>query len=259
MMKRMALVTMTVMGILACVAVAFGQEGADLSAPEQQAMSDTVQHALENNKTHQSSDWVNPDTGNSGGVTPVRTFTNAEGQPCREFVSTIIIGGEQQQGYGTACRQPDGTWQIVPGDESTAATPPPPATQTNIYVDNPPPQYYYYPPDFYYPYHIYLSFGYVYRGGYFYRGAYFMNGRNFRHRYPIHIRERVFVTPRDRLRYHRLRGWWEHRRREKVFRGYGHRENRWERQERRVWRDRDRGHAPRRGRRDRGGHDRGRR
>ena len=25
---------------------------------------------------------------------------------------TITVGGEVQQGYGTACRQPDGTWKI---------------------------------------------------------------------------------------------------------------------------------------------------
>ena len=32
---------------------------------------------------------------------------------CREFQQTIVVNGEQQQGYGKACRQPDGTWKIV--------------------------------------------------------------------------------------------------------------------------------------------------
>jgi surface antigen len=239
--QRMALLMVLLMGTLGCAANAFEQETDDLIAPEQQAMSDTVQYALENNKSNESSDWVNPDTGDSGGVTPVRTFANEQGQPCREFVSTIIIGGQEQQGYGTACRQPDGSWQIV-STESSAAQTPPPAGQTNIYVNNPPLAYYYYPSDFYYPYRIYLSFGFLYRGGYVYRGTRFMAGPAFRHRYPFHIHRRVFITPRDSRRYRQQRDWWRHRERESVHRGYERREHR------REWRDRDRGNQRWRGR-----------
>lgn len=224
-MKWKALLLTILMGTLTSVAVVCGQDVSTLSESEQQAMSDTVQYALENNKSNQSADWVNPDTGRSGGVAPMKTFSNAQGQPCREFISTIIIGGQEQQGYGTACRQPDGTWQIVPNEPSVAQAPAPPA-ERNVYVYNPPPQYYYYPPDFYYPYHIYLSFGYVYRGGYLYRGSYFLDGPAFRDRYPIHIRERIFVMPNDHDRYRRLRGWWKHRE---------------DRPKRREWQDRDRG------------------
>lgn len=32
---------------------------------------------------------------------------------CREYSHTIYVGGRPQEGYGTACRQPDGSWQIV--------------------------------------------------------------------------------------------------------------------------------------------------
>ena len=32
---------------------------------------------------------------------------------CREFTQTISIGGKIQQGYGTSCRQPDGSWKII--------------------------------------------------------------------------------------------------------------------------------------------------
>lgn len=32
---------------------------------------------------------------------------------CREFTKDIIVGGRVQQGYGTACQQPDGSWQVV--------------------------------------------------------------------------------------------------------------------------------------------------
>jgi hypothetical protein len=36
-----------------------------------------------------------------------------QGQTCREYQSTTTIDGRPQRSYGTACLQPDGTWQIV--------------------------------------------------------------------------------------------------------------------------------------------------
>ncbi len=57
--------------------------------------------------------WNNPQSGNYGTVTPTREGTSSTGAYCREFQQTIVVGGKSQQGYGTACRQPDGSWQIV--------------------------------------------------------------------------------------------------------------------------------------------------
>jgi surface antigen len=57
--------------------------------------------------------WNNPDSGNSGSVTPLRDGTAANGAYCREFQQTVTIGGRTQQTYGTACREADGTWRVV--------------------------------------------------------------------------------------------------------------------------------------------------
>ncbi len=58
--------------------------------------------------------WNNPDSGNSGSVTPVREGTNARsGAYCREYQTMVTIGGREQRAYGTACQQPDGSWQVV--------------------------------------------------------------------------------------------------------------------------------------------------
>jgi len=194
----------TLVWMATAVGAAWAQEGGVLEGPEGQAMADTVQHALEYNPTKQASEWVNPDTGRSGAVVPVRTFDNAQGQPCREFVTTIIIGGKQEQGYGTACRQPDGSWEIVAEDREA---PPPPAQPREVYVYPPPARYYSYPAGFYGPVPIFLSFSYVFRSGRLHHGSFFLEGRPFRQRYPLIIRERVFVGPRvyDRFR------WREHR------------------------------------------------
>lgn len=58
--------------------------------------------------------WRNPDSGNSGTITPTREGTNTStGEYCREFQQTVTVGGKQEQAYGTACRQPDGSWRVV--------------------------------------------------------------------------------------------------------------------------------------------------
>ncbi|WP_305044076.1 RT0821/Lpp0805 family surface protein [Geoalkalibacter sp.] len=91
-----------------------GQEvGRSLDRADQMWMERNAQQALEYNRSQQASTWHNPDSGNSGSFTPIRTYQTAQGQNCREYVQTVNIGGQPQQAYGTACRQPDGTWLIV--------------------------------------------------------------------------------------------------------------------------------------------------
>lgn len=34
------------------------------------------------------------------------------GEYCREYTRTIYIGGRAENGYGTACMQPDGDWKV---------------------------------------------------------------------------------------------------------------------------------------------------
>ncbi|WP_020592657.1 RT0821/Lpp0805 family surface protein [Kiloniella laminariae] len=56
--------------------------------------------------------WNNPDTGHSGTVTPVRDGKSSSGAYCREYQQTVVVGGKTEEAYGTACRQPDGSWEI---------------------------------------------------------------------------------------------------------------------------------------------------
>ena len=57
--------------------------------------------------------WSNPDSGNSGTVTPTREGRDQNGGTCREYRSTVNVGGKTEEAYGTACRQADGSWKIV--------------------------------------------------------------------------------------------------------------------------------------------------
>ena len=89
--------------------------GKSLDRADRLAMQEAQYEALENNRSGTSETWTNPDSGNYGSLTPQRTYQNDDGQYCREFTQIITVGGEEQEGYGTACRRPDGSWEIMNG------------------------------------------------------------------------------------------------------------------------------------------------
>lgn len=72
-------------------------------------------HALETAPSCSTITWENPQSGNYGSITPTTTYEESPGRYCREFQQQIVVGGQAQDGYGTACRQPDGSWEIVAG------------------------------------------------------------------------------------------------------------------------------------------------
>lgn len=90
-----------------------GATGSVLDDQDRRTAARTTQQALESKPSGATTTWTNPDTGHSGSVTPTRTFQAASGQYCREYEQTVIIGGKSQRSYGTACRQPDGSWQLT--------------------------------------------------------------------------------------------------------------------------------------------------
>jgi surface antigen len=87
--------------------------GQSLDRADQLMMERNAQYALESTRTNVATTWRNPDTGNYGAITPVETYRTSQGQYCREYTQTVVVGGQARQAYGTACRQPDGSWLIV--------------------------------------------------------------------------------------------------------------------------------------------------
>lgn len=86
--------------------------GASLDRADMAYYNKTSQRALETAATGESLPWQNPQSGNSGTITPTNFYQTNTGQYCREYQQTITVGGKTQNGYGTACRQPDGSWEI---------------------------------------------------------------------------------------------------------------------------------------------------
>ncbi|MDA0654099.1 MAG: RT0821/Lpp0805 family surface protein [Proteobacteria bacterium] len=91
-----------------------GEIGRTMDEMDRQMMAQTTNTALETTTVGTVTEWKNPDTGVTGTVVPLKTFVDPldANNYCREFQQTVIIGGEEAEAYGTACRQPDGTWQI---------------------------------------------------------------------------------------------------------------------------------------------------
>ncbi len=173
--------------------------GESLKETEQRAVANTLQYALEYNKSGDAATWNNPDSQQSGSTVPLKTFQTAAGVYCREFQQTIIIGDKEEQGYGTACRQPDGSWRIVNPrlrEEVARET----SRETVVYY---PDSYRYYDPwRFGYPYsyryfprHISFSFGFIHHDGYYFSGH-----RNFRSHKSYYRSHRLHV-PKHRPLY----------------------------------------------------------
>lgn len=57
--------------------------------------------------------WDNPESGHYGSYTPTREGQSSYGRYCREYEQMIYVDGQQQTAVGTACKNDDGTWEIV--------------------------------------------------------------------------------------------------------------------------------------------------
>jgi surface antigen len=101
----------TLLGVLAGGFIG-SQVGKSLDQADLQYAHQSTQTALETGRTGQSVAWHNPDSGNQGTITPRPAYQSGNTY-CREFQQTITVGGQTQDAYGTACRQPDGSWKIV--------------------------------------------------------------------------------------------------------------------------------------------------
>lgn len=86
--------------------------GASLDAADRMYMS-RAQGSAYSAPIGETISWSNPDSGNSGTYTPVRDGRSSSGRYCREYQQTVKVGGQNQSAYGTACQQPDGSWEIV--------------------------------------------------------------------------------------------------------------------------------------------------
>ena len=88
-----------------------GFAGNALDQRDKRLAAEAQQRALESAPTGTPVAWKNPDNGHAGTVTPERTYQSG-GTYCREFQSHVTVDGKPDRAYGTACRQPGGSWKV---------------------------------------------------------------------------------------------------------------------------------------------------
>ena len=91
----------TIVGVLIGGAIGRSMDEADQACIAQTLEQAPAQHAVA---------WSNPDGGHYR-VVPLEGYEDRQGRICRDYRTTATVEGRQQQLYGTACRQPDGSWQ----------------------------------------------------------------------------------------------------------------------------------------------------
>ena len=83
--------------------------GDSLAQAEAVCFSQTFEHAPD----RETIAWRGSQNGSQYQVTPQKTVKTASGEYCREYTAKATVGGKQVDTYGTACRQPDGSWKLI--------------------------------------------------------------------------------------------------------------------------------------------------
>ena len=86
--------------------------GRGLDQRDKQLAQEAEFEAMERGQSGVARQWRNPDNGRYGEVVPSKPYRKGAND-CRDFTHTVYIDGRPQQMRGTACRNPDGTWQNV--------------------------------------------------------------------------------------------------------------------------------------------------
>lgn len=93
-------------------ALAGSEIGKSLDRADQEHASKATYRAYEA-PVGETISWKNPNSGHYGTVTPTKDGYSSSGRYCREYQQTVYVGGKKESAYGQACRQPDGSWEVV--------------------------------------------------------------------------------------------------------------------------------------------------
>lgn len=101
----------TVAGVLVGGIVG-SQIGRNLDERDRVLAQEAEFEALERGNSGVARQWRNPDNGRYGEIVPSKPYKRGAND-CRDYTHTVYMDGRPQQMRGTACRNPDGTWQNV--------------------------------------------------------------------------------------------------------------------------------------------------
>ena len=99
-----AIIAGTVLGV-----IVGGNVGQSMDRVDQGCVGQILEHAPDGRPIT----WTDTSNGGRYRVTPDKPYQTSQGQYCRKYLTNALIDGNDRQIYSTACRQPDGTWQMV--------------------------------------------------------------------------------------------------------------------------------------------------
>jgi surface antigen len=117
-MFRCLAIVLLAASLWACAATRFE---AALSDGDRAHMAAAVQAALESDRTGEGRVWENPQTGRRGTVTPMRTWRDEDGRPCRDYQALFTVSNTARASYASACREPTGIWVEIRSPSRYAA------------------------------------------------------------------------------------------------------------------------------------------
>ena len=90
-----------------------GRIGEEMDEQDRRRAQQTTYIVLEKSRSGEGRTWRNPDNGHHGYVTAKKAYKDSDDRYCREYTHKVTIGGKTETAYGTACRQEDGSWEVV--------------------------------------------------------------------------------------------------------------------------------------------------
>ncbi len=86
--------------------------GAAMDDDDKRLAYEAQMRALDEGQSGAPVAWRNPDSGRHGTIVPGPAYQQGSAT-CRQYTHTIYIDGKPQTARGTACRNPDSTWNPV--------------------------------------------------------------------------------------------------------------------------------------------------
>jgi len=86
-----------------------GMVGRAMDQADQNCVGQVLEHAPDQRPVV----WTNGANQDRYAVVPQRTYRMPDNRYCRDYLTTATIGGREQRVSGTACRNPDGSWQLM--------------------------------------------------------------------------------------------------------------------------------------------------
>jgi surface antigen len=102
--------TLSATAIGALIGAAVGHATGDgIARAEEVCFSQSFEHVAD----RETIAWMDPVEGIHYAVTPTRTIKGKDGRYCREYMARATVNGQAAGTFGTACRQPDGSWELI--------------------------------------------------------------------------------------------------------------------------------------------------